>query len=181
MSDSRGIHDSFCQGGGKLVYRHNCVRDIIYNHARRAGLQALKEPNGIMVDHDREGERPADIYFQNWDRGKNNCVDVTVVCAMKDVSKAIRHPGNAIDAGVTSKNRKYLDRVENAGMMFTPFVMDTFGCFSADCMKILSRISTGLADVQGISRGVAKFRLTQQLQYQVMTHVGNSLMARTYH
>jgi len=41
--DSEGVHAASCNAGGDMVLRHNAVRDIVFDFARRGQLQPVLE------------------------------------------------------------------------------------------------------------------------------------------
>ena len=60
---ARGGHDLSCGSGGDPVHRHNAVRDLVYELARRAHVQPLLERAGILAGAALHVElrRPADV------------------------------------------------------------------------------------------------------------------------
>ena len=66
VCDAMGVHDLSCTSGGDIIHRHNAVRDLVFDLARRARVQPQLERAGIFTDpvlhlHLR---RPADVLVQ---------------------------------------------------------------------------------------------------------------------
>ena len=61
--DVWGVHDRSCMSGGDNVCRHNAVRGLVYEFARRANVDPQLERAGIFADPGLRVElrRPADV------------------------------------------------------------------------------------------------------------------------
>ena len=59
--------------GVGMYGRHNAIRDVIYEVGNAARLRPCRE-----VAVDSSGQRPADVFFPDWSRGRPLAVDVTV-------------------------------------------------------------------------------------------------------
>ena len=64
--DPRGIHDRSCTFGGDVVLRHNLVRDLIFEFARRALLNPILERVGLLAEPGvlLDLRRPADVLIE---------------------------------------------------------------------------------------------------------------------
>ncbi|GKA31056.1 hypothetical protein Tco_0717361 [Tanacetum coccineum] len=80
--DSFGEHAVHCKELPGFKYRHDFVRDVLYDVLKRAGISSRKEaPVNFLTDplEGRSTLRPADILVFGWAGGKHACVDLTGV------------------------------------------------------------------------------------------------------
>ncbi|GJY42790.1 putative reverse transcriptase domain-containing protein [Tanacetum coccineum] len=80
--DSFGEHAVHCKELPGFKYRHDLVRDVLYDVLKRAGISSRKEaPVNFLTDplEGRSTLRPADILVFGWAGGKHACVDLTGV------------------------------------------------------------------------------------------------------
>ncbi|MFS7917653.1 putative exostosin [Helianthus anomalus] len=112
-------------------YRHDLVRDVLYDVLKRAGISAKKEAPG----------------------GKHACVDLTGVSPLVGLRDHGFVAGQAItksEAGKVAKHEKAC--IENEHV-FLPFAFDTFGALSPDAVRFLKRVqpvvSSNTAHVKG--------------------------------
>ncbi|GKB32178.1 hypothetical protein Tco_0871579 [Tanacetum coccineum] len=80
--DSFGEHAVHCKELPGFKYRHDLVRDVLYDVLKRAGISSKKEaPVNFLTDplEGRSTVRPADILVFGWAGGKHACVDLTRV------------------------------------------------------------------------------------------------------
>nr|GEV86581.1 reverse transcriptase domain, reverse transcriptase zinc-binding domain protein [Tanacetum cinerariifolium] len=77
--DSFGEHAVHCKELTGFKYRHDMVRDVLFDVCRRAGISA-KETHVNFLTGMLDGRsilKPADILIFEWVRGKHSCVDLT--------------------------------------------------------------------------------------------------------
>ncbi|GJT83755.1 hypothetical protein Tco_1058097 [Tanacetum coccineum] len=87
--DSFGEHAVHCKELPGFKYRHDMVRDILFDICRRAGISVKKEaPVNFLTDPSdgRSTLRPADILVFGWVGGKHACVDLTGVSPLVGLS-----------------------------------------------------------------------------------------------
>ncbi|GJV30569.1 putative reverse transcriptase domain-containing protein [Tanacetum coccineum] len=80
--DSFGEHAVHCKELPGFKYRHDLVRDVLYDVLKRAGISSKNEaPVNFLTDplEGRSTLRPVDILVFGWARGKNACMDLTGV------------------------------------------------------------------------------------------------------
>lgn len=58
LPDMSGDHDAMCRGAGKLIRRHNAVRDTIFSLAQQAHMAPRREEAHLVGTDD---DRPADV------------------------------------------------------------------------------------------------------------------------
>jgi hypothetical protein len=127
--DPMGDHVASCANSG-LLRRHNHVAEALAKAARSAGLQVRMEPCALFDALRRDSqERPADVLLEEWVGHRSLCVDVTIVnplCATY-VAGAAAVNGSASTKRATQKRNKYGLTCTEAGLDFTPLVVDTLG------------------------------------------------------
>ncbi|GJZ83759.1 hypothetical protein Tco_0648932 [Tanacetum coccineum] len=77
--DSFGKYAVHCKELSGFKYRHDMIRDVLFDICRRAGISAKKEaPVNFLTDPSdvRSTLRPADVLVFGWVVGKHACVDV---------------------------------------------------------------------------------------------------------
>ncbi|GJW40510.1 hypothetical protein Tco_0066355 [Tanacetum coccineum] len=80
MLDSFGEHEVHCKELPGFKYRHDMVRDVLFDICRRAGISARKEAHvNFLTDpsDERSTLRPVDVLVFGWVGGKHACVDLT--------------------------------------------------------------------------------------------------------
>ncbi|KAJ0843610.1 putative exostosin [Helianthus annuus] len=154
--DSFGEHAVHCKELPGFKYRHDLVRDVLYDVLKRAGISAKKEaPVNFLTDplEGRSTLRPADILVFGWEGGKHACVDLTGVSPLVGLRDHGFVAGQAItkaEAGKVAKHEKAC--IENQHV-FVPFAFDTFGALAPDAVRFLKRVqqvvSSNTAHVKG--------------------------------
>ncbi|GJT54579.1 hypothetical protein Tco_0989633 [Tanacetum coccineum] len=87
--DSFGEHAVHCKELMGFKYRHDMVRDVLFDICRRARISAKKEaPVNFLTDPSdgRSTLRPADVLVFGWVGGKHACVDLTGVSPLVGLS-----------------------------------------------------------------------------------------------
>ena len=80
-SDKYGDHAISCGYQGERISRHhNHIRDLLYHTAVSANLSPLREERALIPGTD---SRPADLLLPHWTSGKDTCLDITVVNALR--------------------------------------------------------------------------------------------------
>ncbi|GKD76758.1 hypothetical protein Tco_1339379 [Tanacetum coccineum] len=87
--NSFGEHAVHCKELPGFKYRHDMVRDVLFDICRRHGISAKKEsPVNFLTDPSdgRSTLRPADVLVFGWVGGKHACVDLTRVSPLVGLS-----------------------------------------------------------------------------------------------
>ncbi|XP_035834198.1 uncharacterized protein LOC118482693 [Helianthus annuus] len=138
--DSFGEHAVHCKELPSFKYRHDLVRDVLYDVLKRAGISAKKEAPVNFLTNPLEGRstlRPADILVFGWEGRKHACVDLTGVSPLVELRDHGFVAGQAItkaEAGKVAKHEKAC--IENQHV-FVPFAFDTFGALAPDAGRWL--------------------------------------------
>jgi hypothetical protein len=172
--DSTGSHFGYCN---KVhIRQHDGIRDFIRLEASRAHLQPLKrEPLELLERFGRENERPADVLIPHLVNGQHLCIDVSIVNTYTHKSKGAQESGYCIKLMEETKRNKYESALEQMGLMFTPFVIDSFGGMGSGCDIVLDKIGVALADVDHLSKSRSITRFKSRIIFKWMTYLGYSL------
>ncbi|GJV65570.1 hypothetical protein Tco_1476398 [Tanacetum coccineum] len=87
--DSFGEHAIHCKELSGFKYRHDMVRDVLFDICRRARISAKKEaPVNFLTDPSdgRSILRPTHVLVFGWVEGKHACVDLTGVSPLVRLS-----------------------------------------------------------------------------------------------
>ncbi|GKE99990.1 hypothetical protein Tco_0023341 [Tanacetum coccineum] len=87
--DSFGGHAVHCKELSGFKYRHDMVRNVIFDVCRRARISAKKEALVNFLTDLLDGRStlsPADILIFGWVGGKHACVDLTEVSPLVGLS-----------------------------------------------------------------------------------------------
>ncbi|KAM0011498.1 putative exostosin [Helianthus debilis subsp. tardiflorus] len=115
--DSFGEHAIHCKELPGFKYRHDLVRDVLYDVLKRAGISAKKEaPVNFLTDplEGRSTLRPVDILVFGWEGGKHACVDLTGVSPLVWLRDHGFMAGQAItkaEAAKVAKHEKLASRI----------------------------------------------------------------------
>ena len=141
--DSFGEHAVHCKELPGFKYRHDLVRDVLYDILKRAGISAKKEaPVNFLTDpvEGRSTLRPADILVFGWAGGKHACVDLTGVSplvGLRDTGFVAGQAALKAESGKVAKHEKAC--LENQHV-FVPFAFDTFGFLAKEAVEFLNRV-----------------------------------------
>ncbi|KAJ0542228.1 putative reverse transcriptase domain, exostosin [Helianthus annuus] len=154
--DTFGEHAIHCKELPGFKYRHDLVRDVLYDVLKRAGISAKKEaPVNFLTDplEGRSTLRPADILVFGWEGGKHACVDLTGVSPLVGLKDHGFVAGQAITKAEAAKVAKHEKACIENQHVFTPFAFDTFGALAPDAVRFLKRVqqvvSSNTAHVKG--------------------------------
>nr|GEU97610.1 putative exostosin-like protein [Tanacetum cinerariifolium] len=124
-------------------YRHDLVRDVLYDVLKRAGISSKKEaPVNFLTDplEGRSTLRPADILVFGWTGGKHACVDLTGVSPLVGFRENGFVAGQAALKAESSKVAKHEKACLENQHVFIPFAFDTFGFLAPKTEKFLNRV-----------------------------------------
>ena len=141
--DSFGEHAIHCKDLPGFKYRHDMVRDVLFDVFRRAGISAKKEaPVNFLTDplEGRSTLRPADILVFGWIGGKHACVDLTGVSPLVGLRNEGFTMGQAALKAASCKVMKHEKACIENQHVFIPFAFDTFGFLAPEAVDLLNRV-----------------------------------------
>ncbi|KAJ0797665.1 putative exostosin [Helianthus annuus] len=141
--DSFGEHAVHCREIPGFKYRHDLVRDVLFDIFRCAGISAKKEaPVNFLTDplEGRSTLRPADILVFGWVGGKHACVDLTGVSPLVGLGGSAFTVGQATLKAASGKVTKHEKACIDNQHMFIPFAFDTFDVLVPEAVDLLSRV-----------------------------------------
>ena len=126
--------------------RHSNLNDTIWRALRRAGIQATKEPLGLLRE---DGKRPDGVTLIPWSRGKCVAWDVTVpdTYAASHVQQTSKCPAAAADQAAAKKRAKYQSIVQTH--LFIPVAVETSGALNKEATEFLQEIGRRIEDETG--------------------------------
>nr|GEV84347.1 putative reverse transcriptase domain-containing protein [Tanacetum cinerariifolium] len=141
--DSFGEHAVHCKEFSGFKYRHNMIREVIFNVCRRARISAKKETHVNFLTGLLDGRstlRPADILIFGWVRGKHACVDLTEVSPLVSLSSRGFTLGHtALKAASYKVTKEKKTRVDNQHV-FSHFAFDSFGFLAREAVELLDNV-----------------------------------------
>ncbi|CAK8572934.1 unnamed protein product [Lathyrus sativus] len=136
-------HAIHCKELPGFKYRHNLVRDILFDIFRRVGVSVKKEVHVNFLTKPREGKsalRPADVLVNEWIGEKHACVGLTGASSLVGFRSVGFFVGQtALKAAlskVVKREKMYFDNQH----AFMPFAFDTFGFLAPETMDLLQRV-----------------------------------------
>nr|GEY11681.1 putative reverse transcriptase domain-containing protein [Tanacetum cinerariifolium] len=108
--DSLEEHAVHCKEFSRFKYRHDKVREVLFDICRRAGISAKKEaPVNFLTDpsDERSTHRSADVLVFGWVGGKHACVDLTGVSPLVGLSSRGFTAGQAALIAASGKMTKH--------------------------------------------------------------------------
>ncbi|KAL6502820.1 hypothetical protein OROHE_023988 [Orobanche hederae] len=136
----RAVH---CRELPGFKYRHDMVRDVLFDVFRRAGVSAKKEaPVNFLTDplEGRSTLRPADVLVFGWEGGKHACVDLTGVSPLVGLGSGGFTAGQAALKAASCKVVKHEKACMENQHAFIPFAFDTFGFLAPEAVDLLKRV-----------------------------------------
>ena len=124
-SDVYGDHTITCATENERIFRHDTLRDAIFEEARHAGLSPVKEARDLITGNQ---SRPGDIFLPSWHR-RQTAFDVAVTSPLSQsaLPRASRETGAAIESMKASKMNKHFRACQVNGVNFIPLVVETLG------------------------------------------------------
>ncbi|KAL5709901.1 hypothetical protein ACHQM5_020530 [Ranunculus cassubicifolius] len=141
--DTFGEHAVHCRELPGFKYRHDLVRDVLFDVLRRAGISAKKEAPVNFLTDPQEGRstlRPADVLVFGWVGGKHACVDLTGVSPLVGLGSGVFTVGHAALKATSAKVAKHEKACIDNQHAFIPFAFDTFGFLAPDAVELLKRV-----------------------------------------
>jgi len=141
--DTFGEHAVHCKELSGFKYRHDFVRDVLFDIFRRAGVLVKKEaPVNFLSDPlDRKStHRPANVMVYGWVGGKHACVNLTGVLPLLGLGVGAFTVGQAALKAASSKVAKHEKTCADNQHAFIPFAFDTFGFLASEVVDLLHRV-----------------------------------------
>jgi hypothetical protein len=140
--DEHGYHTLFCRG--KVIDRHQTVRDALYELAVMAGFNPEKDAKVYCLGYQSASQlRPADLKISgDGDPFVFDCVDVTVVSPFSSTEPRTGDlvMGKKANDAEEQKYLKYEEACRNASLGFKAFSIEVFGALGKRSMELLNRI-----------------------------------------
>ncbi|KAK2440731.1 hypothetical protein QL285_012108 [Trifolium repens] len=141
--DNFGEHAVHCREFLGFKYRHDFVRDVLFDVFRCAGISAKKEASVNFLTDPQEGRstlRLADVMVYEWVGGKHTCVDLTRVLPLVGLRAGTFTVGQAPLKAASSKVAKHEKTCFDNQHAFIPFAFDTFGFLAPEAASLLQRV-----------------------------------------
>nr|GEV31125.1 putative reverse transcriptase domain, PPM-type phosphatase domain, protein phosphatase 2C family [Tanacetum cinerariifolium] len=124
-------------------YRHDLVRDVLYDVLKRAGISSKNEaPVNFLTDplEGRSTLQPSGILVFGWAGRKHACVDLTGVSSLVGLKDNEFVAGQAALKPKLSKVAKHVKACLENQHVFIPFAFDTFGFLAPEAEEFLNRV-----------------------------------------
>ncbi|GJV93107.1 hypothetical protein Tco_1540920 [Tanacetum coccineum] len=141
--DSFGEHAVHCKELPGFKYRHDMVRDVLFDICRRAGISVKKEAPVNFLTGPSDGRsilRRADVLVFGWVGGKHACVDLTGVSPHVGLSSRGFTVGQTALKVASCKVTKHEKACIENQHVFIPFAFDTFGFLAPEAVELLTRV-----------------------------------------
>jgi len=147
-SDVFGDHAVGCGKEGERIFRHNVLRDALYQTAKQASLAPAKEQSALLPGSQA---KPADVFIPGWANGRDAALDVTVVSSLQTemVRRAAAEVGSAAGRRHGEKMSKYFEDCDREGIKFFPVVVEALGGWHEDAASLITRLARQLASHTG--------------------------------
>ena len=121
------------------IFRHDTIRDAIFDEAKYAGLSPVKEARSLIQN---SRSRPGDFFLQNW-RGRQTAFDIAVTSPLSNSSlpRSCATAGAALESMINLKMNKHFRACQANGVHFIPLVVETLGGWDKDALHHLQAIS----------------------------------------
>ena len=176
-SDAYGFHAVGCGINGERISRHHHLRDAVFNAASQAMLGPSREAEGLLPGSD---DRPADILIPYWSQGKPTAIDVSVVSPFQAAyrRRCSVDGAAAVEGRYREKMRNYHDRCEAEGIVFLPFVVDTFGGWQEAALMAIKKLGRQVGRAVGKPEADAVRQLRQRLAVVLARDNASMICAR---
>ncbi|KAF5801739.1 hypothetical protein HanXRQr2_Chr06g0251561 [Helianthus annuus] len=177
--DSFGEHAVHCREVPGFKYRHDLVRDVLFDIFRCAGISAKKEaPVNFLTDplEGRSTLRPADILVFGWVGGKHACVDLTGVSPLVGLGSRAFTVGQAALKAAPGKVIKHEKACLDNQHVFIPLAFDAFGFLAPEAVDLLSRVQRTIHSNVMTPRSMDV--VFKRLSFAIQKGVATQLVAR---
>ena len=146
----------------------------LYHIINSAGLSPSLETANLIPGTIR---RPGDVSVTNWSLRKSAAIDVSITFPLQNTTilSAAIEAGFAAGEREKSKDEKNCNNCHDAGIIFLPFVAETFGTWGQIAKDIISYISKRWADKHMENRDKSLNWIYNQ-KLSVAMHRGNANM-----
>jgi hypothetical protein len=155
--------------------RHDAVRDELFKIANEAGFLPQKEVLKLLDD---SGVKPADVLIPDFKYGKSGCFDVVISSPFAHVQESAKEIGYVMKEAEKIKCKRYKEKCEEKGYLFSAFAMDIFGGMDKSCNALVNRLALALADKNNIPLWLSKIRIRQRLVSTALKYVALALQCR---
>jgi hypothetical protein len=141
--DTFGEHFVHCKELFGFKYRHDFVRDVLFDIFRWAGVSVKKEvPMNFLTDplDRRSTPRFADVMAYGWVGGKHACADLTRVSSLVGLGVGPFTVGQTALNVASSKVAKHEKACSDNQHAFIPFAFDTFSFLAPEVVDLLHRV-----------------------------------------
>jgi hypothetical protein len=180
--DPCGAHAVTCNSDSGIISRHNALRDVVWKFAQKSGLTAIREKAGILGDAPGDKRRPADVLLRNFSLAKDYCLDLAVTSPyqQKFINQAATSPGHAAREYFKLKEANYKQKVSDAGLVYVPMVVESFGRWHTDSFFVLEKIADMRSKHDPFINSVSESRklLFQSLSVALIRKQSNMILDR---
>lgn len=171
--DVMGDHLVTCRGNGDLIHRHDSLWNVIHSAAQSAALAPRMECPSLIPN---SSSRPADILLPCWKLARPAALDVTVILPVQQLTivQASVNQGYAFSVAEDRKYRSHYNDCSQAGVLFIPLAMETFGGWSSVAASTIREIGKLQAYRLGLSSSNTISHLFQRLSITLWR--GNAAM-----
>jgi hypothetical protein len=153
--DQRGRHALVCKGTGHINWRHNRVRDLVFDEFRKTGKRVSKEQ---AISTNGDNTVAADVFVHNGaEQGKHLAMDVSIVYAVqkaikgKNALQTNEAPEGMVAVTTGQKNKKHkLNTEQSNTTVFTPLVANHLGGFELKAFETLREVAIKACVAKGI-------------------------------
>ncbi|KAJ0523272.1 putative exostosin [Helianthus annuus] len=183
--DKYGEHAVHCKELLGFKYRHDWVRDVLWDILRRSGISDKKEaPVNFLTDpmEGRSTLRPTDLLVFGWARGKHACVDLTGVSPLAGLRENGFVAGQAVRKAESKKVDKHAKACVENQHVFVPFAFDTFGSLASEAIQFLIRVqrvihnNCSTSGGQGFIFGKLRFTIQKGVMARLVARLPSVLM-----
>ena len=148
---------------------------MLNSFARKAMLDSRVEVPNLLDD---TGEKPADVFIPFFAGGKPAAIDISIVnpLSVNLLRRAAEKSGAALEERFSQKCRKYQERCGAKNVIFLPFVLEVFGGFNSEDLKIISKIARGHAFHGWEDYKTSKKHMFQRISVSFQTQLVTSIL-----
>jgi hypothetical protein len=188
--DLKAIHDLSCTCGGDIVARHNAIRDILFEAARRGDLKAVLERVGLLSEPGMllDLRRPADILIEGALAGtwtgacERLALDIKVINAL---GAGHADPTSTDPLEVMEKYHEQAcalggtERLcRQQGIAYRPVVFTAQGGMGRHAEAIVTRISEAIAAKECADPGTIKAELVERISCELARQTAAAVCRR---
>jgi hypothetical protein len=137
LVDARGSHGLSCYRSAGRHMRHSLINDIVHRALVRAGIAAVKEPNGLLP---ASSLRPDGTTLIPWAAGKCLAWDATTpdTLAASHLSSTSGLAGAAAEHASIQKNQKYSSL--SPSHHFVAIAIETLGAWNSEGLSFIKEL-----------------------------------------